>query len=44
MKEEILCIINEFYGNDQYCEEMSEEFGALAAYIATHLGDPPEEE
>ena len=37
MKEQILKLINAYYGNDEYCEEMQEEFEELAEYIAKHL-------
>lgn len=37
MKERILELINDFYGNDEYCEENSEELESLAEFISTHL-------
>ena len=36
-KEVILKAINDFYGNDGYCEEMEEEFNSLAEFIANRL-------
>lgn len=36
-KEVILKAINDFYGNDGYCEEMEEEFNSLAEFIASRI-------
>ena len=36
-KEAIIKAINDFYGNDDYCEEMKEEFNSLAEFIANRL-------
>lgn len=36
-KEVILKAINDFYGNDDYCEEMKEEFNNLAEFITNRI-------
>ena len=36
-KDVVLQAINDFYGNDGYCEEMEEEFHDLAEFIANRL-------
>ena len=38
-KEVILNAINDFYGNDDYCEEMEEEFNSLAEFIASRINE-----
>ena len=37
MKEQIFNLINDFYGDDEFCEENRDDFEALAEYIAQHL-------
>lgn len=38
-KDVVLQAINDFYGNDGYCEEMEEEFNSLAEFIAGRINE-----